>query len=191
MNKISKRWSIAGALAALLVGMFAGQAAAQDASNGYRLYTFTSTIKSTAQSCTSCHGENPWTPPNAMLVGVNIGTACNQTWPQGTAHALKGLCNIGAGATQNDAVARLAVGLAQPQMAQFSGLSTAERTDVAAFLLATYGSPSVFPPVPVARPEYREAGSTTASGTLDFGSVNDGATATKVVYFTHAGNHPM
>lgn len=189
MNTFFNRGSIA--VAAFILAAIAGPAVAQDAANGYRLYTFTSTIKGTAQSCTSCHGENPWTPPNAMLVGVNIGTACGQSWPQGTAHALKGLCNIGSAATQTDAAARLTVGLAQPQMAQFSGLSTTERADLAAFLLATYKSPTTFPPMPVARPEYQAQGSTNPIGTLNFGSVSDGATAQLVVFFVNAGTAPM
>lgn len=189
MNTFFNRGSIA--VAAFILAAVAGPTVAQDAANGYRLYTFTSTIKGTAQSCTSCHGENPWTPPNAMLANVNIGTACGQSWPQGTAHALKGLCNIGGAATQTDAAARLTVGLAQPQMAQFSGLSTTERADLAAFLLATYKSPTTFPPVPVARPEYQAQGSTNPIGTLNFGSVSDGATAQLVVFFVNAGTAPM
>jgi hypothetical protein len=189
MNRSLNRRFIAGA--ALALAAVASPALAQDAANGYRLYSFTSTLKGTAQSCTSCHGENPWTPPNAMLTGVNIGTACGQAWPQGTAHALKGLCNIGAGATQADAAARLTVGLAQPQMAQFSGLTTAERADLAAFLLATYKSPGTFPPVPVARPEYQAQGATSPITTLNLGSVSDGATAQLVVYFVNAGSASM
>ena len=189
MNTLSRLGSIA--LAAIILAALSGPAAAQDAANGYRLYTFTSTIKGTAQSCTSCHGENPWTPPNAMLAGVNTGTACGQTWPQGTAHALKGLCNVGASATQTDAAARLTVGLAQPQMAQFSGLTTSERADIAAFLLATYKSPTAFPPVPVARPEYQAQGSANPIGTLNFGSVSDGGTASLVVFFVNAGTAPL
>lgn len=189
MNTLSRHGSVA--VAAILLAALSGAAVAQDAANGYRLYTFTSTIKGTAQSCTSCHGENPWTPPNAMLAGVNIGTACGQTWPQGTAHALKGLCNIGASASQADAAARLTVGLAQPQMAQFGVLTTTERADLAAFLLATYKSPTIFPPVPVARPEYQAQGSTNPIGTLNFGSVSDGGTASLVVFFVNAGTAPM
>ncbi len=192
MTRGFKRGAATSLLIAMAVGGYVAPAAAQDASNGYRLYTFTSTIKGgSVQNCTSCHGENPRNPPNAMLVGVNIGTACGQTWPMGTAHALKGLCNIGGGATQSDAAVRLTVGLAQPQMAQFSGLTTQERADIAAFLLATYQNATAFPPIPVARPEYQAAGSTAAISTLNFGSVNDGATPSLVVFFVNAGTQAM
>ncbi len=186
-NKLSL-WAVAVAGAAVVAALVLPQeVSAQDASNGYRLWNFTSTIKGTALNCIGCHGQDPYTPPNAMLVGVNIGTACGMTWPQGTAHALKGLCNIGPGATQADSNNRLAVGLAQPQMAQFMILSTAERADLAAFLLASFQRVAV----PFARPEFQQQGSTTAIGTLNFGSVNDGASASLVVFFVNSGNLPM
>ena len=191
MNLESKRWSIAASAAALLIGMFSGQIAAQDASNGYRLWMFTSTIKGTAQSCNSCHGDDPRNPPNAMLVGVNIGTACGQAWPAGTAHAHKSLCLIDPTrtmATQAQAFAFVDNAVSnQALMAQFRPLTAAERQDLAAFVLATHLGNAV----PFARPEYREEGSATPTGTVDFGSVNDGATASRVVYFVNAGNHPM
>lgn len=189
MNKKSKRsanaWQIS--IAALAIVFSGGAVQAQDASNGYRLYQFTNTIKGTAQNCASCHGENPRMPPNAMLANVNIGTACGQAWPAGTAHALKGLCNIGPTATQMDAVTRLTIGLAQPQMAQFVGLTTAERADVAAYLLAVNANQAVA----FARPEYQQAGNASAITTLNFGSVNEGATASLVVYFVNGGTAPM
>jgi mono/diheme cytochrome c family protein len=179
---------LAAALSVSL-SMFAVPALAQDASNGYRLWNFTSTIKGTAQSCSSCHGENPRTPPNAMLTGVNIGMACGQSWPAGTAHALKTLCVIGNGATQAQAFAVTdgainGVGL----MTQFRApLTAAERQDLAAFVLASHLNMTVS----VARPEYREPNGTTGIGTLNFGSVNDGSTASRVVYFTNTGTAAM
>ncbi|MCU0950860.1 MAG: choice-of-anchor D domain-containing protein [Burkholderiaceae bacterium] len=177
------------ALSAVTLALLASPAMAQDASNGYRLWNFTSTIKGTAQSCASCHGENPRMPPNAMLVGVNIGTACGQAWPAGTAHALKTLCVIGASPTQAQAFALTdsainGVGL----MAQFrTPLNASERQDLAAFLLASHTNSAVT----FARPEYREPNGSAGIGTLNFGSVNDGSTASRVVYFTNAGTAPM
>jgi hypothetical protein len=182
--------SLSHGLVAIALGLLAGSAVAQDASQGYRLYNFTSTIKGTVQSCLSCHGADPRTPPNAMLNIGSINPACGRSdWPVGTAHSLKGLCNIGPTASQADAEARFTIALGVPLMAQFAAanFSAQERRDIAAFLLASY----LGTPVPFARPEYREEGATSATGALDFGSVNDGATATKLVYFVNGGNHPM
>jgi len=177
--------------AALVLGGMTGHAVAQDASNGYRLWNFTSTIKGTAQSCSSCHGDNPRNPPNAMLVGVNIGTACGQSWPAGTAHAQKSLCLVDPTrtmATQAQAFAFTDNAVTnQALMAQFRPLTAGDRQDLAAFLLASHLGNAV----PFARPEYQQEGSTTVIGTLNFGSVNDAATASRVVYFTNGGNHPM
>lgn len=184
-NKLNLR-AVAIAGASVLALLLSQDVRAQNASNGYRLWNFTSTIKGTALSCIGCHGQDPYNPPNAMLVGVNIGTACNMAWPPGTAHALKGLCNIPT-PTQADAVGRMGVGLAQPQMAQFMVLSTAERADLAAFLLASFQRAAV----PFARPEFQQAGSTTPIGTLNFGSVGDGASSSLVVYFVNSGNLPL
>jgi hypothetical protein len=178
-------------LAALALCAAAGAAVAQDASQGYRLWMFTSTIKGTAQSCNSCHGDDPRSPPNAMLVNVNIGMACGQSWPMGTAHAHKTLCVLDptrTTATQAQAFSIVDNAASnQALMAQFRGLSPAERQDLAAFVLATHLGNAV----PFARPEYREDGASSATGTVNLGSVNDGATATRLVYFVNAGNHPM
>ncbi|MDZ7653441.1 MAG: choice-of-anchor D domain-containing protein [Burkholderiaceae bacterium] len=191
MTRGFKRGAATGLLIAMAVGGFVAPAAAQDASNGYRLWMFTSTIKSTAQSCNSCHGDNPRNPPNAMLVGVNIGTACGQAWPAGTAHAQKNLCLVDPTrtiATQAQAFAFTDNAVSnQALMVQFRGLTTAERQDLAAFVLATHLGNAV----PFARPEYQQEGSTGVITTLNFGSVSDGATASRVLYFTNGGNHPM
>lgn len=191
MTRGLKRAAAAGLLIAMAVGGFVAPAMAQDASNGYRLWMFTSTIKGTAQSCNSCHGDNPRNPPNAMLVGVNIGTACGQTWPAGTAHAHKSLCLVDPTrtmATQAQAFAFTDNAVTnQALMAQFRGLNASERQDLAAFVLATHLGNAV----PFARPEYQQEGSTAAITTLNFGSVNDGATQSRVVFFANTGNHPM
>ena len=181
--------TVAPLIASLLLLATALPAAAQDASNGYRLWNFTNTIKGTAQNCASCHGSNPNTPPNAMLVGVNIGMACGSAWPMGTAHALKTLCVIGNGATQAQAFTITNGAISGvPLMAQFNApLSAAERQDLAAFLLASY----VGTPVPFARPEFQQDGSTSAITSLDLGNVNDGATATRTLYFANTGTGPM
>ncbi len=186
-KKLSLRAAAVAGVTVFAALLLPQEVRAQDASNGYRLWNFTSTIKGTALNCIGCHGQDPYNPPNAMLVGVNIGTACGMTWPQGTAHALRGLCNIGNAATQADSVGRMGVGLAQPQMAQFMILSTAERADLSAFLLASFQRVAV----PFARPEFQQSGSTTAIGTLNFGSVNDGASSSLVVFFVNSGNLPM
>jgi len=187
------RGSITGWVVAVVAALLGAPAAAQNAANGYRLYTFTDTLKGTAQNCASCHGANPRTPPNAMLAIPSINPACGRTdWPVGTAHALKGLCAIAASRVpiQSDAEVRVAVGMAQPLMAQFAVLTAQERADIAAFLLASQLNPT-FPPVPVARPEYRAEGATDAITTLDFGNVSEGAMAQRVVYFVNAGTAPM
>lgn len=188
MTPVRTRLATLASAIALVAGFAIAPAAAQNASNGYRLYNFTTDLKSTVQSCASCHGTNPRMPPNAMLLIPSINPACGRNdWPVGTAHALKGLCNIGPGATQADAELRLTIGLAFPQMEPFRTLTAQERADIAAFLLATH----LNTPVPVARPEYRLEGSPTATTTVDFGTVSGGASAQRVVYFVNAGDLPM
>lgn len=194
MTPVRTRLATLASAIALVAGFAIAPAAAQNASNGYRLYTFTTTLKEgtgITRTCVGCHGENPLMPPNAMLPNVNIGSACGTNWPAGTAHALKGLCIIGATATQANAVAFLESGLARAEMAEFRVLTPQERADIAAFLLATHLNRSAFPPVPVARPEYRLEGSTAATTTVDFGTVSGGASAQRVIHFVNAGNHPM
>lgn len=187
-NKLNL-WAVATA-AALAAWILPQDARAQDASNGYRLWNFTSTIKGTALNCIGCHGQDPYNPPNAMLSGVNIGTACGTTWPAGTAHALKTLCVIGeTAATQAQAfsVVDNAVN-GQQLMAQFrSVLSPAERQDLAAFLLASLKRTAVL----FARPEFVQQGTTAPIGTLNFGSVNDGASSSLVVFFVNSGTLGM
>jgi len=188
MTPVRRRFASLAWATALVAGLTMAPAAAQDAANGYRLYTFTTELKGTTQSCVSCHGTNPRMPPNAMLGIPSINPACGRSdWPVGTAHALKGLCNIGPTATQSDALLRLTIGLAFPQMAPFSVLMPQERADIAAFLLATH----LNTPVPVARPEYRLEPAATATITVDFGTASGGASAQRVVYFVNAGDWPM
>lgn len=170
-------------IAATLLGV-AGAACARNASNGYRIHQFASAIKGTERTCQSCRDADPKNSPNAMLANVNIGTACGQSRPQGTAHALKGLCNIGAGATQTDAETGLAVGLANPRMAQFAVLSAAERSGAAECLRAVH--PNL--PAPGARPQFSAPSSSAANGSLDFGPVNEGATATPMIHVVNVGD---
>jgi mono/diheme cytochrome c family protein len=189
MTKKLNVWAVAVATV-FAAAVLPREVSAQDASNGYRLWNFTSTIKGTALNCIGCHGQDPYNPPNAMLPGVNIATACNMAWPAGTAHALKTLCVIGeATATQAQAFSVVDGAInGQSLMSQFrTPLSPAERADLAAFLLASLKRTAV----PFARPEFQQQGSTTPIGTLNFGSVNDGATSSQVVYFVNSGTLAM
>lgn len=129
--------AVHGVIAATLLGV-PGATCAQYALNGHRLHEFAGAIEGAERNCQGRDGDDPKNPPNAMLANVNIGTACGQGRPRGTTHALKGLCNIGAGATQTDAETRPAVELASPKMAHFGVLSAAERSDAAESLRAAH-----------------------------------------------------
>lgn len=179
-----------GAAALLALALAAGPAAAQNASSGHRLFHYIDKIKGTRGVCAGCHGEDPRSPPNAMLGIASINPACGRSdWPVGTAHALKGLCAIGGAATQADAENRLVnVGLTKPQMAQFVPvLTAADIKDLAAYLLAVNANVAV----PIARPVFRAEGASAEIGTLDFGAVGDGGSVARVVHFANAGDYPM
>lgn len=168
----------------ILLGLVALDAVAQNASNGWRLFQYTSALKGTTSNCAGCHGENPASPPPNVIPSFPARTLCGQEWPAGTVHALKTFCAVNA-TTQATADGIVANALGSvPQMSQFGGVITAaERADIAAYLLAVY----LQQPVPVARPEFQLSGGTTPVVSVDFGGVGDGATATRVVHFVNAG----
>jgi mono/diheme cytochrome c family protein len=174
---------------AMVLGVLAGAicappAHAQNASNGYRLFQFTSALKGTAQSCAGCHGENPRMPPANAVDGFPARNMCGQDWPAGTVHSLRTFCAVNA-TTQATAEGIVSSALnSVPQMAQFTGVITAgERSDIAAYLLAVY----LQQPVPFARPEFQLSGTTTPIVSVDFGGVSDGATLTRVVHLVNSG----